>query len=331
MTDKPHIIVLTATLNDWESVSHLLPQLDRQLAKLNARGAVVVIDDGSTELKGKENIPTLDFRAIESVIRLTLYRNVGPQRALAAGLGYIADRMKADYVVVMDSDLEDDPDYIPALFESCLAAGGQKIVFAERTERSESWSFVILYRIYQLLHRAFVGVPIAVGSYSLLPWSLARRVAHVGELWHHFPAAIMRARLPFATVPTRRSVRLFGTSRMNLVALVVHAIGSFAVHAETVAVRAMMAAGIMMMAVALAVVAILIVKSTTELAIVGWTSQVLGILGIFFLQLFVAACIMVFIVVSLRAAPPNIPAMEYPKFIFEVETLYSGGAANSKK
>ena len=100
---------------------------------------------------------------------LRLRRNLGHQRAIAVGLAYVEDRFKHDAVVVMDSDGEDDPSDVPRLLELLRAEGGRAIVFAERTRRSESWSFRFFYGLYKLLHRVLTGHGVRVGNFSAIP------------------------------------------------------------------------------------------------------------------------------------------------------------------
>ena len=81
----------------------------------------------------------LDLRAIGRVEVLHLRRNLGHQRAIAIGLAFVeAERPRCRAVVLMDSDGEDAPEDVPRLVARCEQEGRRKIVFAERTKRSES-------------------------------------------------------------------------------------------------------------------------------------------------------------------------------------------------
>lgn len=315
------IVVLTTTLNDWVSLCSLLPLIDGELTRIGCRGSVVVVDDGSWEFEGKNEIGATGFTAIETVKVVTLYRNLGNQRAVAVGMAYATAQFDADYLILMDGDHEDNPTYIPALIDECHRHQDRRMVFAARTGRSEGWIFKVCYRIYQRIYRLLTGVSIDIGNYSLLPWRIATKASYVGELWNHFPAAIMRARIPFVTIPAKRSQRIAGQSKMNMVSLVTHAISGFAVHGDTVAVRALLGAGILAF-VGLVLGAVLMgIKILTDLPIIGWTSQVGGLLILFLFQLLIGSGMLVFLVVTLRLQPPSIPAFEFRKYVFEEETL----------
>lgn len=322
MSDKRHIIVLTATLNDWDSIPDLLTKLESQFVEMDVLATVVVVDDGSSRFDGVAKIAGLPLRSIRSVISVVLHRNVGNQNAIAVGLGYIASSLMGDYVVVMDCDHEDDPVYIPKLFRTCQEQQDKKMIFAARTERSEGAAFIAMYTIYRYIYRVLTGVPIAVGNYCIMPWRLAKRIVHISELWGHFPAAIMKAGIPFSSIPAARGRRLYGRSSMNLVRLLIHATNALAVHAETVAVRIILAAvGLGLLAAAL-IVCLVALKAFTTIPVLGWTSQVVGIVLILLFQMFVTVCMMTFTVIALRLRPPNMPAFEFEKFILDVEWLY---------
>lgn len=309
------IVVLTPTFNDWLPVRDLLPLIDQAVASIGAKAKVVVIDDGSTDYRGRADIPGLRFSAIESVDELTLTRNQGNQRALAIGIGFVAARMSGDFLIVMDSDHEDDPKYIPDLIQECLRADGQSIVFAKRSERSEGAAFRAMYWLYRRLFRLFTGTRISVGNFSVVPWSLVARLANVGELWSHYPAAIMRSRLPYRSVPTARGKRLHGKSTMNTVPLVAHAFGGFAVHAEAFAVRAMIAASVLSGAIVLAGLFYVGLRIFTDIPLIGWTSVILGVLIIMLFQVISMAVNTLFMVLTLKNQSPMIPIQEYGRFI----------------
>ncbi len=54
----------------------------------------------------------------------------------------------------------------------------------------------------------------------------------------------------------------------------------------------------------------------------GWTSQVILILGGILFQMLIAALLIVFLVLAQKNQRTIIPAMDYDAFIFEIEQLY---------
>src|SRR3990172_366563 len=124
--------------NDWEALSILLPTLERELSAHGMKAAILIADDGSTA-PAPAGFRQDSFTAIESIEILLLRRNLGHQRAIAVGLAYIEANRPCHAVVVMDCDGEDNPRDVPRLVKECRANEGQKIIFAARTRRPESF------------------------------------------------------------------------------------------------------------------------------------------------------------------------------------------------
>ncbi|MDA1024287.1 MAG: glycosyltransferase [Proteobacteria bacterium] len=322
MSKNNDIIILTPTYDDWDSVFILLGQLDEMLREGGLEASIVVVDDGSPVFADSLDFSELKFSAISDVDVITLTRNIGNQRALAVGISHIASERKCGTLVIMDSDLEDQPKYIPQLVSEVRETGNQ-IVFAERTRRSEGAVFKIFYKLYKHLYKALTGMPISIGNFSAVPGLLVKRIANISEIWSHFPAGIMRARVPFRSIPATRGQRVQGKSKMNFVALIVHGLSGFAVHAEVVGVRVVMATfGVG--AIILAALFLVIAKRFLfDFFVIGWTSLVVIILGIAVVQAFMAAIFMAFMILSTRNQRVIIPAVDFAKFILDIKRVYS--------
>ncbi len=316
------VVILTAVYNDWFSLAHLLPLLDDTLASLGAKGRVVVVDDGSVDLEGKDMVAACSLKAIESIEELVLGDNQGNQRAVAIGMAHVAEHAACDYLVLMDSDHEDNPEYIPLLLGACRKGDDKGIVFAERTKRSEGLVFTFFYKLYQWIYKAFTGHNIAVGNFSVIPGHLIRRLSYVGEMWTHVPASIMRSGVPFDTIPSERGTRRFGKSSMNLVRLVVHAFSAFTVFADVFAVRLILWTLGLAFLFVLGGMTLVGLKFGVGVAALGWPSQMLGLLLVILIQVLGMSVILLFLALSMRLKPPMIPAHDYQKFICEANRLY---------
>ena len=160
-------VVLFPVFNDWHALGQLLLHLDCVLAERGLETNVLLIDDGSTA-SAEEAFPC-SFVAFRRVEVLRLRRNLGHQRAIAIGLAYIADKVPCQAVILMDSDGEDDPRDVPRLLEKYYEEAGQKIIFAERTKRSESWVFRIFYALYRVMHLLTYERARACGQFQCHP------------------------------------------------------------------------------------------------------------------------------------------------------------------
>jgi len=321
MSESGKITILTPVYDDWDSVLVLLDQLEGALAEDKLKASVVVIDDGSPVFSDSLDFSGLNLSAIEEIEVVTLTRNLGNQRALAVGIGHIAATRNCDILVIMDSDLEDSPKYVPQLVAEAQKTGNE-IVFAERTRRSEGMTFKAFYQIYKYLYKMLTGMPISIGNFSATPGRLIKRIAGISEIWSHLPAGIMRAQVPFRTIPATRGQRLKGQSKMNLVSLMVHGLSGFAVHADVVGVRIVIAVFSLGIAITTALFLVIAKRLLFDFYVLGWTSLVTIILGVAVIQTFMAAIFMAFMILSGKNNRLIIPAIDCAKYILETRRVY---------
>lgn len=322
MTPLPHVAILTAAYNDWPSLAAMLPLIDQALAGQVASVRVVVIDDGSSIPLPDDLLAGQSYGVINQVDLVALTRNLGNQRALSIGIGWLAASIDADFVVVMDCDHEDRPEVVPALIAAAQAEGGGKIVFASRTQRQDGFLFKAFYAIYKRLYQLSTGMPISIGNFSAIPRRLVRRLAGVWEIGIHFPAGVMKARLPFTSIGAARGRRLFGTSHMNMVNLMIHGFSGLAVHAEAVAVRVVL----WTMGLGAAILAYIgyafFQKFIAHSPPSGWMSVMMALfIGILF-QAAISGLLLLFLVLTARFQRPVIPLKDHQAFVLEVITLY---------
>ena len=316
-SDDP-IVILMPVYNDWEALQILFERLDDVLRREGLEANVLVVDDGSS-IPGGIPFCRGELAAIRQVRLLRLRRNLGHQRAIAVGLAYVEANLPCRAVVVMDSDGEDDPRDVPRLLEECQAQQYQKVVFAERSKRSESWLFRVCYALYQLLHRLLTGQPVRVGNFSVIPRPRLASLVGVAEIWNHYAAAVFKSRQPCCGIAACRAPRLAGRSRMNFVSLVIHGLSAISVHADVVGVRLLIASllGILLAAAGLA--AIVAVRLLTALAIPGWATSAAGILAVVLLELVLFSIVFCFMTLSNRQGTTVLPLRDYPYFIASVE------------
>jgi hypothetical protein len=317
-------LILIPVYEDWKALHRLLPLLDQELSTNRLRADILVVDDGSSEVSFLPEKAKC-FRSIEAIDILSLRRNVGHQRAIAVGLSYLEANQACYRVVVMDCDGEDNPGDVPRLIRECSAHQDQKIIFAARTRRSESLSFKAFYHIYRLIHFLLTGVRVQVGNFSVIPAVVLRRVVVVSELWNHYAAAVYKAKLPMALIPAQRNCRLEGSSRMSLVALVVHGLSAMAVFGDRIGVRLLMLVSLGMSLVGLALIGVIGIRFLTPLAIPGWATYVTGILLVILIQMLIIVLVFAFVILAGRDTVSFIPSRDYIHMADGVRRVYGSG------
>ncbi len=270
------LIIVAPYFEDGTAVREWLAELKRLPT---GTPYVVLVDDGSVGDPASAEW-LREVKLSGAVLRLQ--RNVGHQRAIATGLGFVAEYSgNSERIVVMDSDGEDRPQDVPSL----LAALGPSfdVVVAERKRRIESLLFLAFYRIYQWLFHLLTGRSIAFGNFMALSAESVRRIASMHEATLHIAGAVLVSRLRVARLPLDRGARYAGQSKMNFVGLVLHGFRAIMVFAEDVLVRVgLLCAFVAAMSIvgALAAVTLKVIGFSTP----GWFSVALGILVLMFMQ-----------------------------------------------
>lgn len=276
----PHdisLVVITPIFEDRDVSSRLFVEL----AESRGRGLyIVAVDDGSV----REPIePAALAAAGASGAILRLKRNVGHQRAIAIGLGYVNDVMPdAERVVIMDSDGEDMPSTIADLL-AALERDDVDVAVAQRRTRVETLRFRAFYAIYKRIFGLLTGRSISFGNFMAMKPAAARRLAAMQEVWTHVAASVLGSKLRIALCPLDRGPRFAGRSKMNFVGLVLHGFKALMVYAEDVLVRVGLMC-VLVSALSVLAAAVAVALKLSGYATPGWLSMALGVLFLVFLQ-----------------------------------------------
>lgn len=320
--DNSSLLILIPVFNDWKSLELLLINLDQVLQERNIPADVLVVDDASSMSADKHFIPS-KFKAINRIDILELKRNLGHQRAIAVGLSYVEANRNCKAIIVMDGDGEDAPIDVLKLIDKCAIEDYEKVVFARRSQRSESQFFKLFYITYKWLYKLLTGHEIRVGNFSIIPRKALQRLVVVSEIWNHYAAGVLKAKIPYTEVPCKRSTRLHGKSKMNFVLLVNHGLSAISVYGDIVGIRLLVSSCLLILLALISIIAVLAIKLTTSLAIPGWTSYVVTLFFIVLMQAFMLSLAFIFIVLTARNNTNFIPQRDYHYFILKVQHDFS--------
>jgi len=140
---------------------------------LNIR--VLFVDDGSTDITASLIYKNIEGRENYSAIFLS--RNFGHAMAITSGLAHIKD--SADAVFIMDGDLQDPPEMLPAFLSKMNE--GFDVVYGIRKNRKEGFIKKLCYKIYYRLLKRFsnITMPLDAGDFSLIS---KRVVIHMNNM-----------------------------------------------------------------------------------------------------------------------------------------------------
>ena len=125
---------------------------------------IVLINDGSRDDSWAimRRIASDDPR----VVAVNLSRNHGHQLALTAGL----DLCRGEQILIIDADLQDPPELLPAMLET-MRESGADVVYGVRRSRAGETAFkrATAHGFYRLLSRATdVDIPVDAGDFRLM-------------------------------------------------------------------------------------------------------------------------------------------------------------------
>jgi glycosyltransferase involved in cell wall biosynthesis len=271
------LVVVTPVYEDLEAANRLFCEL---AALFGDKVYIIAVDDGS--IHQPVDVAGISIAGLDGVV-IRLKRNVGHQRAIAVGLGYVADHLPiTERVVVMDSDGEDAPSSIVELIAP-LDSDDVDVAVATRKNRVETSTFLAFYAVYKWLFKLFTGRSIAFGNFMAFKPKALRRIVSMQELGIHVAACVLSSKLRIAQCLLDRGARYAGESKMNFSGLALHGFRGLMVFAENVLVRVGTVCAIVAVLSVLGGVIAVILKSLS-FATPGWFSIALGILFLVFLQ-----------------------------------------------
>jgi len=162
---KDTLDIIIPIYNEQECIPELMRRLISLRKKMHSRADLkfIFVNDGS---KDKSLKLLLDYANKHSFVKiLNFSRNFGHQLAATAGLDY-AD---ADYVVLIDADLQDPPEVIDEMYKK--AKSGYDIVYGQRIKRKGETLFkkATASLFYKFINKMCdIEIPIDTGDFRLI-------------------------------------------------------------------------------------------------------------------------------------------------------------------
>lgn len=158
--------VVIPIFNEEANIGELHRRLTALLAPMRLPGGyeLIFVNDGSRD----GSLPQLLRLAGQDpghVRYLSFSRNFGHQIAVTAGL----DRAEGEAVVIIDADLQDPPELIPALYAKLQE--GYEVVYAKRRSRQgESVAKKVTAKLFYRILRAMtnVEIPVDTGDFRIM-------------------------------------------------------------------------------------------------------------------------------------------------------------------
>ncbi|MHB9026484.1 MAG: glycosyltransferase family 2 protein [Armatimonadota bacterium] len=137
---------------------------------------------------------------------VNLARNFGQHAAITAGLDYA----RGDWVVVMDGDLQDQPEEIPRLYEK--AREGFDVVFAQRVQRQDNLVKKLASRFFAFIYNSLSDIKLdpACANFSISSRQVIENFRRVREQSRAFGLIIRWLGFRIGYQPVQHGARYAG-------------------------------------------------------------------------------------------------------------------------
>jgi polyisoprenyl-phosphate glycosyltransferase len=158
----PRLSAVIVCYKDAQAIPLMYERLSAVFSALAVDHEIIFVNDGSPD-ETEAVLKALTAKD-DRVLAIEHSRNFGSQNAFLSGM----ELATGDAVVLLDGDLQDPPEVIPALYEKWQE--GSAVVYGRRSKRGGSailsMACKAFYRVFRRV--AYVPMPLDAGDFSLI-------------------------------------------------------------------------------------------------------------------------------------------------------------------
>jgi len=283
----PKLSCVIPVYNEQGNILELYRRLKDAMANdfLGFEGEYIFIDDGSAD--GSMEIMKELYKADRSVKLIEFSRNFGHHVAITAGL----DHTTGDYVVMLDSDLQDKPEEIIKLFRKLQE--GYDVVYGDRIRKQFSFMKRVSASVFLSVLRYLVNEPIVMNSsiFRIMTRQVVESTRLLRERNRYVIGVIGWVGFKHAAQPVEHGSRFSGHTKYRFSQQLILALNA-ALSYSTTALTLIMRIGLVFVALAsLLGIWIAYAKIVYGTPVIGWTSLVLAVLVVGGIQIIILGMI----------------------------------------
>lgn len=205
----PDVSIVVPGLNEAPSLPILARQIRDAIGE-RLSYEIIFVDDGSTDDTWKVISELHD--ADPSVRGVRLRKNFGKAMALAAGF----ERVRAETVIMMDADLQDDPADLPRMIEALEE--GLDVVVGWKVNRLDPLNRKVFSRVFNGTVGIVTGVRLHDMNCGFKAYKaeVLQSIPIYGDLFRFIPVLASWQGFRVGEIPVNHRTREFGRSRYGL-------------------------------------------------------------------------------------------------------------------
>ncbi len=203
------ITCIIACYKDDQAIPVMYERLVKMFSEIKIRYEIIFVNDNSPD--NSEQVIEAICYSNPNVIGIKHSRNFGSQAAFLSGM----EMATGDAVVLMDGDLQDPPEIIPAFYSKWIE--GYDVVYGVRIKREMPFLMDLLYKtFYRIFSKmSYIKIPLDAGDFSLIDRKVVKELVKLTETEQFLRG--LRAWVGFnqTGIPYHRPERMFGKSTNN--------------------------------------------------------------------------------------------------------------------
>jgi len=192
----------------------LVKRIEESMLEITTDFEIILVEDGSPD-NSWEEIERLS-KSNKRIVGIELSRNFGQHYAITAGL----DHAKGEWIVVMDCDLQDQPEEISKLYSK--AKEGYDVVLASRQARQDTFfkrTFSFLF--YKVLsYLTGYKQDESVANFGIYHKDVVSAIVKMRESIRYFPTMVKWVGFKTTKIKVEHAQRLGGETSYNMKKLI---------------------------------------------------------------------------------------------------------------
>ncbi len=208
-TKKDKIAVVVPVYYGEKSLPELTQRLQNVFEQLDVTYEIILVNDASPDESWSK---IKELQAVnKNIIGINFSRNFRQHYSITAGL----NEVNADFIVVMDCDLQDVPEEIIPLYRK--AKEGFDVVLAQRAERQDHFLKRFFSKMFYMVLSYLSGIKYdpSIANFGIYKKTVIKEIINLPEKNKYFPTMVKWVGFNQVAIPVNHADRKYGETSYN--------------------------------------------------------------------------------------------------------------------